>query len=137
MGKKTKIYVDTSAFIAFLDRSDTFCSLFTQLFSDPPELITSTLVIAEGHGWFLKRYDQTRALQFLDFIEDLKILQVMAIGSNEIQEATKYLRKFSDQDLTLADAWGLWVMERCHAPICWSTDRHLGLTGIPLAIHSH
>src|SRR5208282_1425127 len=56
MAKKTECYVDTSAFIAFLDKSDSFHPLFRRLFSDPPPLITSSLVIAEGHGWFLRRY---------------------------------------------------------------------------------
>src|ERR1700720_4350467 len=58
-------YVDTSAFIAFLDRSDSYHPLFRRLFSEPPPLVTSALVVAEGHGWFLRRYDGNRAIQFL------------------------------------------------------------------------
>jgi len=50
MAKKTECYVDTSAFIAFLDRSDSFHALFRRLFSEPPPLVTSSLVVAEGHG---------------------------------------------------------------------------------------
>jgi predicted nucleic acid-binding protein len=63
MAKKTECYVDTSAFIAFLDRSDSHHARFGQFFSDPPRLVTSAIVIAEGHGWFLRRYDRQRALQ--------------------------------------------------------------------------
>src|SRR5438128_1264787 len=59
MGKKTETYVDTSALIAFVDRSDSHHLLFRRLFSEPPDLLTTTLVVAEGHGWFLKRYDRT------------------------------------------------------------------------------
>ena len=54
MARRTECYVDTAAFIAFLDRSDSYHSLFKRLFSDPPPLVTSALVIAEGHGWFAK-----------------------------------------------------------------------------------
>ncbi len=50
MEPKTECYVDTSALIAFLDRSDSFHPVFTRLFSDPPPLVTSALVVAEGHG---------------------------------------------------------------------------------------
>ena len=60
-------YVDTSALIAFRDRSDTHHALFRRLFADPPQLVTTALVIAEGHAWFLRRYDRTRALQFMAF----------------------------------------------------------------------
>jgi len=76
MAGKTKAYVDTSALIAFADRSDTHHALFRRLFSEPPALLTTTLVVAEGHAWFLRRYDRTRALQFLSMIEDMKPLEV-------------------------------------------------------------
>ena len=55
MGKRIEAYVDTSALIAFVDRSDTHHPLFRRLFSEPPGIITTTLVVAEGHAWFLRR----------------------------------------------------------------------------------
>src|SRR5262245_33099595 len=39
--------------------------------SVPPRLITTSLVIAEGHGWFLKRYDAIKGLQFLSMVESM------------------------------------------------------------------
>ncbi len=84
MVKKTECYVDTSAFIAFLDRSDSFHALFRRLFSAPSALITSALVIAEGHGWFLRQYDQRRALQFLAFIDALPSLTVRSFGAFDL-----------------------------------------------------
>lgn len=135
MAGKISAYVDTSAFIAFLDRSDTYHALFARLFADPPALITTPLVIAEGHGWFLRRYDITRALRFLSFIEDLTPLTIHPITTQEVQQATKILRSFSGQELTLADAMGLHLMKQLRIRHCWSTDRHLGLSGMRLAIH--
>ena len=137
MAGRTKAYVDTSALIAFVDRSDTHHALFRRLFSEPPALLTTTLVVAEGHAWFLRRYDRTRALQFLSMIEDMKPLEVAAVGATEQMGAGKLLRRFSDQDLTLTDAAGLYVMNRHKIRSCWSTDFHLGLTGVPLVIDIH
>ena len=77
-GHKPKAYVDTSALIAFADRSDSYHTMFRRLFGDPPRLLTTTLVVAEGHGWFLRRYDRTRALQFLAMIEAMTPLRVLA-----------------------------------------------------------
>jgi predicted nucleic acid-binding protein len=134
MGRKTDAYVDTSALIAFVDRSDSHHLLFRRLFSEPPDLITTTLVAAEGHGWFLKRYDRTRALQFLSLIEDLKPLRLIAVGPDEYAGGVGLLRKFSDQDLSLTDAVGLHLMKARNISTCWSTDFHLGLTGVPLAV---
>jgi predicted nucleic acid-binding protein len=136
MAKNREAYIDTSALIALVDRSDTYHALFKQLFSSPPRLVTTTLVIAEGHAWFLRRYDQGRALQFLAMIEAMKPLAVLAVGQREVTATTSLLRKFSDQELTLTDAMGLHLMRLRKIGLCWSTDFHLGLTGVPLAIHS-
>jgi len=137
MARKTdaraEAYVDTSAFIAFLDRSDSYHAPYRRLFSEPPRLVTSGLVIAEGHGWFLRRYDFNRALQFLNFLGELPSLAIEPFGPEAIDPARRLLAKFSDQPLTLADAHGLVVMSQRRIRDCWSTDRHLGLTGATLA----
>lgn len=134
MGAKTDAYLDTSALIAFLDRSDSYHSIFKRLFSAPPRLATSALVIAEGHGWFLRRYDQRRALQFLTFVEQLSPLKVAAFSHADIAPAKVLLKKFKDQRLTLTDVHGLSIMQQQSIQSCWSTDRHLGLTGVRLVI---
>src|SRR6266567_2356474 len=90
MARKTKqaprtapTYIDTSALIAFLDKSDSHHALFRRLFADPPPLDSTALVLAEGHGWFLKRFDRTRALQFVSFIEELRPLKIVPVGPDE------------------------------------------------------
>ncbi len=136
MAPSAEAYVDTSAFTAFADRSDTWHALFVRLFADPPRLVTSPLVVAEGHGWFLRRYDTTRALQFLALIDDLAPLESLPVGPAEIDAAQAILRRFPDQNLTLADAFGLHLMQTRRINVCWSTDFHLGLMGASLVTHS-
>lgn len=128
-----RAYLDTSAFIAFLDRSDSYHLTFKRLFASPPKLVTSTLAIAEGHGWFLRRYDRYRANEFLAFIEALPALAVQGFDVIELSKVRGILSRFADQDLTLADAHGLAIMKDHRCGVCWSTDRHLGLTGVDLA----
>jgi predicted nucleic acid-binding protein len=135
MARSPEAYVDTSALIAFTDRSDTHHPLFRRLFSDPPALLTSALVVAEGHAWFLRRYDVQRALQFLAMIDEMRFLSAAAVGKNELAGASALLRRFSDQALTLADAVGLHLMKERRIRTCWSTDFHLGLTGATLVVH--
>lgn len=134
MDTKPKCYVDTSALISFLDRSDSYHSLFRRLFSNPPRLVTSALVIAEGHGWFLRRYDQRRAIQFLNLISELSILDIQEFNKEQLSESSRLVKKFQDQPLTLADAHGLAIMNQRRISTCWSTDRHLSLMGANLAI---
>jgi predicted nucleic acid-binding protein len=134
MARKADAYVDTSALIAFADRSDTHHPLFLRLFAEPPDLLTTTLVIAEGHGWFLRRFDRTRALQFLAMIEAVTPLRVIAVGAEEQAAGVGLLRRFSDQDLTMTDAVGLHISTMHRVGSMWSTDLHMGLTGVPLVI---
>lgn len=107
---------------------------FKRLFASPPALVTSALVIAEGHGWFLRRYDRHRAIQFLAFIETLPDLTVQAFDATELSKVRRALARFSDQNLTLADAHGLIIMKDRRSAICWSTDRHLSMMGVDLAV---
>lgn len=134
MAISSEAYVDTSAFIAFMDVSDSHHPLFARLFAAPPRLCTTPLVIAEGHGWFLRRFDRSRGLGFLSMIELLAPLTIVPTGPKDVAAAKGLLRRFSDQDLTMADAVGLHVMKTRRIKTCWSTDRHLRLTGVPLVI---
>lgn len=131
---KPRAYVDTSALIAFLNKSDSHHPLFRRLFADPPVLVSTALVLAEGHGWFLKRFDRNRALQFVAFVEELRPLRMIPVRTEEHAGGVKMLRRFSDQDLTLTDAVGLHVMSELSITSCWSTDFHLGLTGVSLVV---
>ena len=79
-------------FIAFLDRSDSFHPLFRRLFSEPPPLVASALVITEGHGWFLRRYDQRRAVQFLVFLDALPALKIAAFDAAELDKAARVVK---------------------------------------------
>ncbi len=135
MAKRAEAYVDTSALIALADRSDTHHPLFRRLFSEPPRLTTTSLVIAEGHGWFVRRFDANRGLQFLSMIEALTPLRVASVGARQQAGGIETLRRLSDQRLTLTDAVGLHLMQERRIRSCWSTDFHLGLTGVPLVIH--
>lgn len=122
-------YVDSGAFIAFFDKSDTWHALFAGLFARAKSLATTSLVIAETHGWFLRRFDSYRALDFIAFIESLTILQTITVDSMLIESGTKILRQFSDQNLTLVDACGLYLLKQNTKWKNWSIDRHLALTG--------
>ena len=137
MATRIEAYVDTSALLAFADRSDSHHALFLRLFGEPPPLITTTLVVAEGHGWFLRRFDSSRALLFLAMLEAMGPLKVVGVGTREQKAGTGLLRRFSDRSLTMTDAVGLHVMSSRDIRSCWSTDFHLGLTGVPLIIHQY
>jgi predicted nucleic acid-binding protein len=134
MARRNDCYVDTSAFIALLASADKHHQLFRRLFANPPLLVTSALTIAEAHSWFLRKYNAERAGRFLAFVREFPGLEIESFGEAEIAEVAAVATRFKDQNLTLADSHGLSIMKEHSVKLCWSTDRHLGLTGVPLVI---
>jgi predicted nucleic acid-binding protein len=87
--------------------------------------------MAEGPGWFLRRYDQQRAVTFLSFVRELPI-RIIGFDESALEKPKTLVKKFAGQKLTLADAHGLAIMKAERIAMCWSTDRHLGLSGATL-----
>ena len=83
----------------------------------------------------MRRYDRSRALQFMAMIETMKPLQIAPVGAQEQTKALLLMRRYADQDLTLVDAVGLHVVASSRLKCCWSTDFHLGISGVPLVIN--
>ena len=132
IGTPRPVYADTSAFIAFLDRSDSHHELYRRLFATPPPIVTSALVVAELHGWFLRRYDIRRAIEALAFLTALTPLRIEAFDEHALAAASAIVKHYQDHVLTLADAHGLAIVQAGRFQSCWSTDRHLALGGVPL-----
>ncbi len=137
MAGRIEACVDTSAFIAFVDRSAPTTPCFAGCSRSLRGSSRRHWSWPRGGAWFLRRYDRTRALQFLALIEDMEPFQIVPVGVAEQAGATRLLRRFSDQDLTLTDAVGLHLMQQRKLENCRSTDFHLGLTGVPLIVNQH
>jgi hypothetical protein len=58
----------------------------------------------------------------------------VGFDSGELTKQRPILSRFSDQNLTLADAHGLSIMRERKTAMCWSTDRHLTLMGADLIV---
>ena len=57
-----------------------------------------------------------------------------ATARSDLASVGALVKKYAGQKLTLADAHGLSLMRERRITSCWSTDRHLSLSGVPLVI---
>jgi predicted nucleic acid-binding protein len=73
-------------------------------------------------------------VQFLAFVDALPSLTIKGFDASELAKASRIVKKFADQNLTLADAHALSIMRKLRIACCWSTDRHLGLDGARLVV---
>ncbi|GAB4361818.1 MAG: hypothetical protein OHK0021_05870 [Bryobacter sp.] len=132
MAARTEVYLDSGGLIAFLDDSDSFHSLYRRLFSDPPRLVSSFLVLTETNGWFLRRYDRRKAEQFLAFLDRFGACRFVPFDEGAIAEVAGVIRNYRDQKLTFADAHGLAIIKARKIQTVWATDWHWTLGGARL-----
>lgn len=125
-----QVFIDSGAFIAFLDRSDRQHSTVAALFSRKPRRwSTSTLVLAETYGWFLHRLGEDAARRFRLFTDELPRLQLLGAGVAHRRSVSGKLDALRGCKLTYVDASSLVWLEEKSIPTVWGTDHHLSLEG--------
>src|SRR5688500_12943071 len=115
VGGPTRVFVDTSAFFALLDRRDSrhenAVAILQRLSSGRSQLVTTNVVLLETHALLLTRVGRSEALRFLDSI-DTGSVQVLRVSAADESEARAILRQYDDKYFSLADATSFAVMRR-------------------------
>ena len=124
------VFVDTGAFIAFLDRSDSLHEDVATLFTKPPRRwMTSLLVVGEAYGWFLHRMGEEAARTFRELLEELPGLTLVGVDPKHHAAVQRKLDDLRGCKLTYVDASSLVWMGARRTSTVWGTDHHLGLEG--------
>lgn len=124
------VFVDSGAFIAFLDRSDHYHQPATRLFADPPRRWFSSLaVVAETYGWFLHRLGEDAARTFRLALGDLPRLRLLPLDADHHTAVLRKLDRFRGRRLTYVDASSLVFLGTLAISEVWGTDHDLALEG--------
>ena len=125
-----RVFIDSGAFIAFLDRSDRLHREVVALFARRPRRwSTSALVIAETYGWFLHRLGEYAARTFRLLTAELPGLVVLGEDDRHRSAVGRKLDTLRGTKLTYVDASSLvWLTSKRIATV-WGTDHHLSLEG--------
>ena len=124
------VFLDSGAFIAFLDSSDSQNARVAALFGSPPQrLITSVLVVSETYSWFLHRMGEAAARRFRLLLDDATSLEVLGADAAHLRTVGRKLDRLRGRKLTLVDASSLVLMEQHHVSTVWGTDLDLGIEG--------
>ena len=126
----SSVYIDSGAFIAFLDRSDRLHAEVDRLFARPPRRwYTSVLVVSETYSWFLHRLGEEAARAFRGMLQELTGLEILPADAHHQTAVWKKLDALRGLKLTFVDASSLvWLKERA-IDVVWGTDHHLGVEG--------
>ena len=125
-----QIFIDSGAFIAFLDRSDRLHREVVTLFArHPRQWCTSALVIAETYGWFLQRLGEDAARTFRLLTAELPQLVVLGVDDRHRSAVDRKLDQLRGTKLTYVDASSLVWLASKHIATVWGTDHHLSIEG--------
>lgn len=124
------VFVDSGAFIAFLDRRDDYHGQVDRLFADPPRRWFSSLaVVAETYGWFLHRLGEDTARRFRLTLADLPRLELLGLDREHHALVSQKLERLRGHRLTYVDGSSLVFLDRLDIGEVWGTDRDLALEG--------
>jgi len=126
----SKVFIDSGAFIALLDRSDALHAETRALFAVPPSRwSTSVLVVSETYGWFLHRMGEEAARVFRTLVTGLARLELLGAHARHHAAVVGKLEDLRGTKLTYVDASSLVWLEAKGIRTVWGTDHHLGLEG--------
>jgi len=127
------ILVDTSAFYAVADASDSFHSravrVLESLAAGREPLATHSFVVAETAALLHRRLGHAAAARFLKFIDGMEVIHV---DSATFGDAVSRYLKASPSDLSLVDCVSFSVIRQRSIPSCFTFDSHFRDQGISL-----
>jgi predicted nucleic acid-binding protein len=125
-----RIFIDSGAFIAALNRADAHHGEVRALFTGPrPRWSTSMLVVSETYGWLLHRMGEETARVFRTFVTDLPRLELLGADAKHHLSVVAKLERLRGTKLTYVDASSLVWLKTKGIKTAWGTDHHLGLEG--------
>lgn len=127
------VFLDSGIFIALMNERDQWHAQVLSLFGGPrPRWMTSLLVVSETYSWFLHRYGEESARGYRLLLERLEGLTLLEADGNHHAACVAMLERFRGSRLTYVDASSLVFVSQRRVRQIWSTDHHLGLTGVEI-----
>lgn len=133
---RAAVFVDSSAWVALLYRRDQAHARAVRswkgLRAAGRYLVTTNLVLAETHGFLLRRLSVAGALAFLEHQRVFGPGLVWADPDLTDAAVERWLRRFRDQAFSLTDAVSFEVMRREGIRESFTFDRHYQIAGFEM-----
>ena len=133
------IFVDSGAWIAFVDRGDPYHSnavaIYNDLVQQRTQLLTTDYVIDETATHLRYKVNHSIAVQFLNLIESAKVtgrLTITEIDRDLFQEAERLFRQYDTAKLSFTDCTSFVVCRRRNISEAFAFDQDFTIIGIIL-----
>lgn len=134
--RNTSVFVDTSAWIAFLSARDQNHDqadlIFRTIIGRREQLLTTNLVVAEVHRLILHRVGIRAAATALTRVSSSRRVRVVYPAAAHDAAARLWLGRLSDQVITYTDATSFAVMEAERCAQVATFDRDFTIAGFEI-----
>lgn len=131
--KQDKLFIDTGAWIALMERKDQFharATNFLKSLDSSVKRVSSSYVIAETYTWLRYRAGFSYAKQFLEIMERSQqngTIKIILGNQDTLQLAEQLLKDFPDQKLSYVDAVSMAIMKIEQIDKVFGFDHHFYL----------
>jgi len=129
-----QIFIDTSAWIMLLNKSELYHQEAVQVYREISrgKLLTTNLIIGETYTWLRRKAGFSEAIRFYEIAArkaELSQLALIYVDYLLERRAAQILRKYSDHELSFADAVSFALMEQMKVKKAFAYDRHFVTAG--------
>lgn len=128
-----KVFVDTVAWIALLDRDDSLHSETVQikerLRRENAQLITTDFIFLEVADGFSNRRFRGRVAAYIDGVRRLAAFEVIPVSADLYEEGWRLYTQRPDTNWGLTDCISFVVMKRLSIETVFTSDRHFEQAG--------
>lgn len=135
MNARSKLFVDTGAFVALTNPRDQYhdaATAFYRSLAPTNRRLTSWGVISETYTWLRYHLDQRRAARWILLIEEadrLGDLEILYPDPDLDRQTRRLLLRYDDQKLSYVDGLTLAILEsRADIDGVFAFDHHLALS---------
>ncbi len=128
-----EIFVDTVAWIALLDGSDSLHTRATKVLDDLSEnksrLITTEFVLLELGDGFSAAGKREKALKFIEELRNLEILRIIPASQELLSQGWELYIKRRDKNWQVTDCISFVVMKEEGISTAFTSDQHFEQSG--------
>jgi uncharacterized protein len=135
---KRKIFVDTSAWLALVNKSDAAHQKARKvrdtLLKDHIEFVVTNYVMVEIANALCKAPHRETAVKLINFIEMTENIQIVEIDKEIYKEVWRVYSTYMDKEWSLTDCTSFEVMKERGITKAFTTDKHFEQAGFDILI---
>ncbi len=129
----SKIFVDTSAWVALKDKSDKHnqkaIELNKELLLNKNRYFTSNYIIDETLTLILMKLNHNTAIEFGEEIRNSKLIEIIYLDKELEEDSWQFFKKYSDKNFSFTDCSSFIIMKKFGIQKAFSSDHHFEQAG--------